>query len=48
MRPSEVPLLQGDATKAKSVLGWEPKIKAKELAIIMYNADLGLELTNVK
>jgi GDPmannose 4,6-dehydratase len=48
MRPSEVPLLQGDANKAKSVLGWEPKIKAKELAKIMYNADLALETNNVK
>jgi GDPmannose 4,6-dehydratase len=48
MRPSEVPLLLGDASKAKSVLGWEATIKAKELAGIMYNADLEKEQSNVK
>ena len=30
-RPTEVESLLGDATKAKKVLGWEPKIKFKEL-----------------
>ena len=30
-RPAEVDSLLGDATKAKEVLGWEPKIKFKEL-----------------
>jgi len=30
-RPAEVDLLLGDATKAKEKLGWEPKIKFKEL-----------------
>ena len=30
-RPAEVESLLGDATKAKEVLGWEPKIKFKEL-----------------
>ena len=30
-RPTEVESLLGDATKAKEVLGWEPKIKFKEL-----------------
>ena len=29
-RPSEVPLLQADPTKAKNILGWEPKINIKE------------------
>lgn len=48
MRPSEVPLLLGDASKAKQFLGWEPKIKAKELAKIMYDADLSKEFVNVK
>jgi len=38
-RPHEVPLLLGDSTKAKSVLGWEPKIKFYELAAIMYDED---------
>ena len=30
-RPTEVESLLGDATKAKEVLGWEPKITFKEL-----------------
>ena len=30
-RPSEVPELMGDATKAKEILGWEPKISLEEL-----------------
>ena len=39
-RPHEVPLLLGDPSKAKEKLGWEPKIKFKELARLMYDADL--------
>lgn len=39
-RPHEVPLLLGDASKAKRELNWEPKIKFKELATMMYDADL--------
>jgi len=47
-RPSEVPLLLGDPSKARRVLGWEPKTNVKELAKIMYNADLEKETKNVK
>jgi GDPmannose 4,6-dehydratase len=36
-RPTDVPVLKGDARKAKKKLGWKPKVKAKELAKIMYN-----------
>ena len=39
-RPAEVELLIGDYTKAKTVLGWEPKIKYKQLAEIMMKRDL--------
>ena len=39
-RPSEVEVLQGDASKARKVLGWEPKVKFKELAKIMLDADM--------
>jgi len=39
-RPHEVPLLLGDMSKAKNVLGWEPKTKFKELAKLMYHEDL--------
>lgn len=30
-RPTEVDILQGDYSKAKQILGWEPKVKFKEL-----------------
>lgn len=42
-RPSEVPKLWGDFTKAKQKLKWQPKIKFEELAIRMYESDLKLE-----
>ena len=41
-RPAEVDLLLGDPTKAKTVLGWEPKVSFKELARIMVENDLKL------
>ncbi len=43
MRPSEVPHLLGDASKAKEKLGWEPKTTFKQLVQIMVVADLELE-----
>lgn len=39
-RPAEVDLLVGDPAKAKKQLGWEPKVRFKELAEIMVDADL--------
>jgi GDPmannose 4,6-dehydratase len=42
-RPHEVPLLLGDPTKAREKLGWEPKVKFKELAKMMYEADFEAE-----
>ena len=41
-RPAEVELLIGDPAKAKKKLGWEPKVKFKELVEIMVAADLEL------
>lgn len=41
-RPSEVELLVGDASKLKKQIGWEPKVKFKELVRIMTEADLEL------
>lgn len=35
VRPVDVPTLCGDSSKAKRELGWEPKVKGKELAKIM-------------
>jgi len=42
-RPTEVELLFGDASKARKSLGWEPKVKFKELVKIMVDADLQKE-----
>jgi GDPmannose 4,6-dehydratase len=41
-RPAEVELLIGDPAKARRQLGWEPKVKFKELVKIMVDADLEL------
>lgn len=41
-RPSEVDFLCGDASKAKKVLGWKPKVTFKELARMMTDADMKL------
>jgi GDPmannose 4,6-dehydratase len=39
-RPAEVDLLIGDSTKARQRLGWEPKVRFKDLVKIMIEADL--------
>lgn len=39
-RPTEVDILIGDANKAKQKLGWEPKVKFKELVKLMVEAEL--------
>lgn len=39
-RPAEVELLIGDASKARDVLGWNPKTTLEELCNIMVAADL--------
>jgi GDPmannose 4,6-dehydratase len=39
-RPAEVDLLVGDATKARTVLGWEPKATVEELCREMVQSDL--------
>jgi GDPmannose 4,6-dehydratase len=41
-RPSEVELLIGDPAKARKQLGWEPKVRFKELVKIMTEHDLEL------
>ena len=40
MRPAEVDLLVGDASKARNVLGWEPSVSFVELVKMMVDADL--------
>jgi GDPmannose 4,6-dehydratase len=46
-RPSEVETLLGDASKAKNVLNWIPKISFKELVKEMVEKDLNLEKKKV-
>lgn len=40
IRPAEVDRLQADASKARRVLGWEPKVTFEELIVMMVEADL--------
>ena len=42
MRPAEVDLLVGDASKARRVLGWEPQVSFRELVRRMVDADMAL------
>ena len=41
-RPAEVDLLIGDASKAKKILHWEPKVRFHELVRLMVDADMEL------
>ncbi len=42
LRPAEVDVLCGDASKARRVLGWEPKVGFEDLIGMMINRDLEL------
>jgi GDPmannose 4,6-dehydratase len=42
LRPTEVDAMQGDASKARSALGWEPTVGFDELVRIMVDADMKL------
>ncbi len=42
-RPCEVPMLLGDASKARRVLGWEPKVTFEQLVSRMVDHDLRAE-----
>ena len=39
-RPAEVDLLIGDASKAKSTIGWESKTRFRDLVHLMVDADV--------
>jgi GDPmannose 4,6-dehydratase len=39
-RPAEVDVLLGDPTKARTKLGWTPRVTFKELVRLMVDADL--------
>ena len=42
-RPAEVDLLIGDATKARTELGWHPEVDFADLVKMMVTHDLQLE-----
>jgi GDPmannose 4,6-dehydratase len=42
IRPAEVDLLIGDASRAREKLGWEPDVRFAELIRRMVDADLAL------
>jgi GDPmannose 4,6-dehydratase len=42
MRPAEVDLLIGDASKAQATLGWKPRTTFEDLVTMMVDADLAL------
>jgi GDPmannose 4,6-dehydratase len=42
LRPAEVDILLGDASKARELLGWEPRVNWKELAAMMVEHDMEL------
>ena len=43
IRPAEVDVLRADATKAKKILGWQPKTSFEQMIKIMVEADLKRE-----
>ena len=43
LRPAEVDILTGDATKARQTLGWQPQMSFSELVETMVSADLAYE-----
>ncbi len=43
MRPAEVDILTGDASKARDQLGWKPKVGFHELVTMMVESDLAIE-----
>jgi GDPmannose 4,6-dehydratase len=40
LRPAEVDHLIGDASKARTVLGWEPTVTFEQLVAMMVDADI--------
>ncbi|HOG48109.1 MAG TPA: GDP-mannose 4,6-dehydratase [Anaerolineae bacterium] len=42
IRPAEVDQLIGDATKARTKLGWQPEVSFQQLARLMVDADMAL------
>ncbi|HTT74499.1 MAG TPA: GDP-mannose 4,6-dehydratase, partial [Candidatus Binataceae bacterium] len=42
IRPAEVDLLVGDASRSRSLLGWQPRVGFRQLVALMVDADLEL------
>jgi GDPmannose 4,6-dehydratase len=42
LRPTEVSVLHGDASKARNLLGWRPKVTMQELCRMMVDSDMRL------
>jgi GDPmannose 4,6-dehydratase len=40
IRPAEVDMLTGDASKARAILRWEPEVSFEQLVRVMVDADL--------
>lgn len=47
MRPAEVDYLVGDASLARSILGWKPKTTFRQLVEMMVKADLAIEKKDI-
>jgi len=41
-RPTEVDFMQGDASKARQILGWQPEISFEEMVRSMVESDIEL------
>jgi GDPmannose 4,6-dehydratase len=48
LRPAEVDNLRGDSSKARRVLGWQPKVNFEQLVALMVDADLELAERELK
>ncbi|MBA3768031.1 MAG: GDP-mannose 4,6-dehydratase [Acidobacteria bacterium] len=46
LRPAEVDMVVGDATKARRVLGWQPRTSFRELIHMMVDADIAMLKAN--
>ncbi len=47
-RPAEVDLLCGDASKARRILGWKPRVTFRQLVRIMVDADMKAAKSNTE
>ena len=47
-RPADVNYLQGDASKAKNILGWKPEVTFKQLVKMMVENDLQVVASSIK